>query len=218
MKLKLQIALPIALTAGVLSSCITERVRVDMGLVTEAFSGPQNDAVIVERGRGLSSSARPALTEAQHVAVTTPTPTVPVATTTAPVAKPNVATATPQMRPYIVQPGDTLSRIAARYGVTTAQLVKANNLGASANSLKVGQRLIIPAPGAAVASRPPQAATTTARPTTAYTTYEVKARDTLYGIAVKHGTTVSRIREVNGFSAAQVDKLRVGQIIKIPTK
>ena len=217
MKLKLQLALPIALTTGVLSSCITERVRVDMGLVTEAFSGPQNDAVIVERGRGLSSSARPALTEPQYVAVATPTPTRPAAT--APVAQPKVATATSQMRPYIVQPGDTLSRIAARYGVTTAQLVKANNLGASANSLKVGQRLIIPAPGAAVASRPQQVATTAARPTSAsFTMYEVKARDTLYGIAVKHGTTVSRIREVNGFSAAQVDKLRVGQIIKIPTK
>lgn len=205
MKLKLQIALPIALTAGVLSSCITDRVRVDMGLVTEAFSGPQNDAVIVERGRGLSSSARPSLALPQHVAATTP------------VAQPQVATATPQMRPYIVQPGDTLSRIAARYGVTTAQLIKVNKLGATANSLKVGQRLIIPAPSAAAASRPQQVAATTARPT-AYTTYEVKARDTLYGIAVKHGTTVSRIREANGFSAAQVDRLRVGQIIKIPTK
>jgi LysM repeat protein len=49
---------------------------------------------------------------------------------------------------YVVQPGDTLSRIALRFGVTVAALVQANSL-ANANVIYVGQRLTIPAGPAA---------------------------------------------------------------------
>jgi len=45
---------------------------------------------------------------------------------------------------YVVRPGDTLSTIGWRFGVSVASLVKANNLR-SANSLIRGQRLTIPA-------------------------------------------------------------------------
>jgi len=44
---------------------------------------------------------------------------------------------------YEVAGGDTLSGIAARYGLTTAGLVQANDL-ASADSLSIGQSLILP--------------------------------------------------------------------------
>lgn len=47
---------------------------------------------------------------------------------------------------YIVQPGDTLWSIAARYGVTVDAILRANNL-TSANFIYLGQRLIIPTPG-----------------------------------------------------------------------
>jgi LysM repeat protein len=46
-------------------------------------------------------------------------------------------------RVYIVQRGDTLSRIAARYGTTVNAIVKANNLS-NPNYIYAGQRLIIP--------------------------------------------------------------------------
>lgn len=44
---------------------------------------------------------------------------------------------------YVVQPGDTLSEIAAEFGVTTAAIVEANALG-NPNLIFVGQELIIP--------------------------------------------------------------------------
>lgn len=45
---------------------------------------------------------------------------------------------------YIVQPGDMLSAIAERYGVSVEAIAAANNL-TDPNALEVGQRLIIPA-------------------------------------------------------------------------
>ena len=44
---------------------------------------------------------------------------------------------------YIIRPGDTLSEIANQFNVTTAQLQRANRLS-SANSIRVGQTLVIP--------------------------------------------------------------------------
>lgn len=46
---------------------------------------------------------------------------------------------------HIVQSGETLSAIAKAYGVTTADIVAANNL-ADANNLRIGQTLFVPAP------------------------------------------------------------------------
>ncbi len=46
---------------------------------------------------------------------------------------------------YTVQAGDTLSRIASRYGVTLQALVEANNIG-DPSLIRVGQVLVIPIP------------------------------------------------------------------------
>jgi LysM repeat protein len=46
---------------------------------------------------------------------------------------------------YTVQPGDTLGRIASRYNTTVNRIQALNNLS-SANSLTVGQKLVIPPP------------------------------------------------------------------------
>jgi len=53
---------------------------------------------------------------------------------------------------YVVQQGDSLSGIAARFGVPIADLMLANDLS-DANRISVGQRLIIPA--GPVTARPP---------------------------------------------------------------
>lgn len=45
---------------------------------------------------------------------------------------------------YKVQSGDTLGEIAAAYGTTVSAIIKTNNLS-NPNSLKVGQKLIVPA-------------------------------------------------------------------------
>jgi LysM repeat protein len=49
----------------------------------------------------------------------------------------------PAVRTHRVQVGETLSSIAAKYGLTTAELARANGL-ANPNLVYVGQRLIIP--------------------------------------------------------------------------
>jgi len=46
---------------------------------------------------------------------------------------------------YVVKDGDSLSRIAEKHGVTTGQLIEANDL-TNPDSLAVGQKLVIPPP------------------------------------------------------------------------
>lgn len=64
---------------------------------------------------------------------------------------------------YRVQSGDTLSTISARYGVSVDALASANDI-ADANTIQVGQTLVIPdsAAAAAQAQAPPAAPTPTA--------------------------------------------------------
>jgi len=56
-------------------------------------------------------------------------------------------------RVHEVQPGETLTALAKRYGVSIAALVKANRLPGSDGLLKVGRRLVIPSDTAAAAAR-----------------------------------------------------------------
>jgi murein DD-endopeptidase MepM/ murein hydrolase activator NlpD len=62
-----------------------------------------------------------------------------------PVGKAGAQDAQPEGQVYIVQPGDTLSGIAARFGVTTDDLISANGI-TDPDNLVVGTRLIIPGP------------------------------------------------------------------------
>ncbi|HVS03141.1 MAG TPA: LysM peptidoglycan-binding domain-containing protein, partial [Thermoanaerobaculia bacterium] len=45
--------------------------------------------------------------------------------------------------------------------------------------------------------------------------YQVRHGDSLWGIARRHGTTVSLLREANGLSS---DRLRPGQVLAIPAR
>ena len=54
-----------------------------------------------------------------------------------------VATSDAGRQRYVVQEGDTLSSIAARFGVTEAAIQRANDL-ADPNAIFVGQELVIP--------------------------------------------------------------------------
>jgi LysM repeat protein len=85
-----------------------------------------------------------------------PSNTLPPASTLPP------TTTTPVPTEYIVQKGDTLSRIAQQFGVTVAQLVAANNIQ-DPDHIEEGQRLAIPPPTAATTAP----LGTTAAPTTA---------------------------------------------------
>ena len=73
-------------------------------------------------------------------AIATPTPEL--LPTETPTARP---TRKPTAQVYIVQPGDTLSRIAERFGVTIDALTKTNMI-ANPDALQVDQELTIPVP------------------------------------------------------------------------
>ena len=47
---------------------------------------------------------------------------------------------------YIIKPGDTISTIAARFGVTLAIIFAANPQIISSNQINAGQRICIPTP------------------------------------------------------------------------
>jgi LysM repeat protein len=84
---------------------------------------------------------------------------------------------------YSVQPGDTLSSVARRFGVSVAELVAANGL-ADPNHIRSGDALAIPARGGAPAAAAPA-------------TYVVKPGEHLGSIASSHGTTVEAIVAAN---------------------
>jgi len=65
---------------------------------------------------------------------------------------------------YVVQPGDTLFRIALNYGSTVQTIATANNI-ANVNLIFVGQRLAMPNAPSPATPAAPAAAATTASPT-----------------------------------------------------
>lgn len=106
-----------------------------------------------------------------------------------------------------IQPGETLSAIALRYGVDLEALAAANGI-ANPDRIFAGQLLTIaessphvPPPGGAVA--PP-----------ADRLYLVQPGDTLGSIALAHGATVHAIAEANGIE--DHDRIFAGQLLVLP--
>jgi LysM repeat protein len=136
---------------------------------------------------------------------------------------------------YVVQPGDTLNSIAAGLGVSTADLMQANNL-TNADLLLVGQKLVIPGQGGAssvanptvppqptalpavVATPLPPAPLPTATPAVAPaagpTEYTVQPGDTLNSIAAQLGVSAADLLRANNIDNADV--LSVGQKLRVP--
>jgi LysM repeat protein len=96
---------------------------------------------------------------------------------------------------YVVQSGDTLQTIAARYGTTWQAIAAANNLS-NPNQIQAGMRLTIPS--------------TPAQPRY----YTVQRGDTLYRIALNYGVTVQAIMTANNLSSANL--IYAGQRLLIP--
>lgn len=142
----------------------------------------------------LAPTATPAPTE-------TPTP-APTATPTTPPTN----TPVPGRVTYKVKSGDTLSSIAAQFGIAWQDLAAANGLN-SRSTLRVGQELIVPVPGSSAAPAPaPQQG--------AQTTYTVKSGDSLSSIATQFGITWQALAQANGLTGSS--RLSVGQKLIIP--
>ena len=111
---------------------------------------------------------------------------------------------------YRVRNGDTLSRIAEKFGTSTSSLQRANKLR-SAHRIRVGQRLLIPP---SRSGRPRSAAP--APPVVAQSTpgvHVVRRGETLSGIADAYRTSTARLRATNGLRDA--DRIYVGQRLKV---
>ncbi|ATO18241.1 lytic transglycosylase [Acinetobacter sp. LoGeW2-3] len=110
----------------------------------------------------------------------------------APVATKVSATSTKGTESYIVKSGESLTAIASRYGLSTAELADMNNLSAKAG-LRVGQNLQVPK---------------------RITDYKIKRGDTLIGLASRYGMDSSTLAEMNDLKPNT--QLRIGDVIKVP--
>jgi len=127
-----------------------------------------------------------------------------------------------QDRHYRVQRGDTLAKIAARLGVSTTALARANHLR-SDRGLHAGQRLRIPqGVGDEMATThgapQPQWAkgkrTAQAGKAHASKSHKVRRGETLSSIARRHGIPLSQLAAANNISPKQ--RLRAGQVLRVP--
>jgi LysM repeat protein len=119
----------------------------------------------------------------------------------------------PPPREYTVQAGDSLSKIAVKFGVTTRELMELNSLK-DPNKIRVGQKLILPSyaaetPRPVKASHPKPASTPAGAGE-----YVVQKGDTLSGIAQKLGTTTRALIEANHIE--NPNSIRVGQKLVVP--
>ena len=162
-------------------------LKKNFSFVSDSVRAPQEDQVTVEESGGAVSPA-PA----------------PVATATS-----SVAHSASSAGSVLVQSGDTLSAIARRHGVALSALCSANGLTPDA-VIRPGQRLSLPSAGKRVSSSIP------AQTHSVGSTHKVKSGETLGGIAARHHTTVSAILKANGMRADQADKIRAGQVLRLP--
>lgn len=115
---------------------------------------------------------------------------------------------TPASVTHTVRRGETLAKIASKYGVTVQQ-IKSDN-GLRTNSLQIGQKLTIN--GGKETAKSSSSSKATSDKKTRY--YTVKKGDTLSGIAQKHkGVTVREIRQANNLRS---NNIKPGQKLIIP--
>jgi LysM repeat protein len=101
---------------------------------------------------------------------------------------------------YIVQPGDSLSDIAARYETTVDELLRLNDL-AEPSLLYEGQAIRVPARSEA---------------TVTTTVHVVEAGETLGLIADRYGTTVEVLLELNDLPEPDVVPVGTSLVVPLP--
>ncbi len=131
----------------------------------------------------------------------------------------------PSYKTYVARKGDTLPRIARKYGVSVSSLASANSLSTRSRVAR-GQEIMVPekiasaktskgkTPAKAKAPKI-QTAQASAKKAPAPTSYRVKSGDTLYQIALRHGVSVAEILAINSLGGGSI---KPGDKLKIPAK
>jgi LysM repeat protein len=112
---------------------------------------------------------------------------------------------------YTVQPGDTLFRIALRFGVTMDAIRAAN--GFSGDRIYSGQVLLIPDPNAPASPPPTSGNPTNGNPASGIT-HVVQPGETLFSIGLRYNLVWTTIQAANGLVGTTV---YTGQRLIIPT-
>ncbi len=109
--------------------------------------------------------------------------------------------------------GETLYKIAKKYGSTVAEIQSAN---AAIKVLHPGDQLLIPQKKAAGTTPSPVVSKPAITPTPeTCLSYKVKKGETLSKIAKDHQTTVEELKRINNLGTTG---LKIGQILKIPVR
>jgi LysM repeat protein len=103
-----------------------------------------------------------------------------------------------QQQTHVVQPGETMASIAARYNTTVDAIAQLNNI-TNPNYIYRGQVLLIPATGG---------------PTYSGISYTVRRGDELRFIAAYYNTTWQAITQLNNL--ANPNWIYAGQVLRIP--
>ncbi|GET09679.1 gamma-D-glutamyl-meso-diaminopimelate peptidase [Ligilactobacillus agilis] len=98
---------------------------------------------------------------------------------------------------------DTVWDLSQKYGVSIQSIEQLNKINIDTHLIREGQTLTIPTTGKTAA----KTATKTSQVT-------VKAGDTLWALAQKYGTTVEKLRQLNGL-ASDAYLIHVGDVIKV---
>ncbi|MEY3659518.1 MAG: hypothetical protein RLZZ169_343 [Pseudomonadota bacterium] len=112
---------------------------------------------------------------------------------------------------YTVQKGDSLSRIAASYRISVAELVAINQLR-NRNAIRVGQKLVLPQANGQVPTLVVNSRETPVQPA-ADGFYTVRRGDTLSAIATRFATSASALMALNGLRDANA--LAQGQRLRL---
>lgn len=146
--------------------------------------------------------------EAQAAAGTTPViPASSVSTSLPAILRPLAPSAPAE---YTIARGDTISAIAARFGLKTADVLKLNNLQAN-TIIYPGQKIRLT--GGSAPSPAPVPAPAPAPPSSGGSTYVVRSGDTLSAIASRHGVSLKDVLAWNGLGMHSI--IYPGQKIKV---
>jgi LysM repeat protein len=181
---------------GTVPIAVASSLAVTMGLVTPAQAAPAEHRATDRSGDTGEVGAFGRSTVVSTIERAAEASTVETAVAAAPAS-------------YRVQSGDTVSGIAARFGLSTAAVLAMNGLSWK-SLIFPGQVLALAGPAAASAAPAPAPAA----PAPATTTYTVARGDTISGIAGRFGVTTKAVLAANGLSSSSL--IFPGQKVRIP--